>query len=286
MCSVSDLQILPKNRHVTSFDSLAELRDVEPNRKLNKTCSSDRPPEPGWWGPGIKSKEDVNRNLDGGWVEGAEKMIQSNKELDLSLRVSRPRRKRVRAAMGDTLDMQRVWQGDLARAWSATEMGETMLPLKHVCIAVELNGSGYRTGEDFLWRGAAALALADLISESGRMVKIMVYGVTAEAYADKKAHVYTVKVKDYTEPLDVERLAASACMAGTYRHAVWRVREARTDSKVGSGYGYSLHGKWKNLPNIEPDNEHVVWANDLWSSSAAREWVMENVAKLKEVTDG
>ena len=228
---------------------------------------------------------DVNRALDSGWKEGAAKMIQANKDLNIDIRVSRPRRKRVRRAFGDTLDMQRVWTGDLDTAWATTERGESMLPLKHVCIALELNGNGNRSGESFMWRGAAALALADLISESGRMVKIMMYGVTERAYKDGKSHVYTVKVKDYTEPLDVERLAAAACMAGTYRHSIWRVRESRPDSAVASGYGCSIHGAWKGLPNINPDDEHVIWANDMWNSSAARRWVEENVKLLKEASN-
>lgn len=258
---------------------------MEPDRKVNKHLSSGSLSEPGWWGPGMETPEDVNRALDSGWKEGAANMIQANKDLDIDIRVSRPRRKRVRRAFGDTLDMQRVWAGDLDTAWAATERGESMLPLKHVCIALELNGNGFRSGDSFMWRGAAALALADLISESGRMVKIMMYGVTERAYKDGKAHVYTVKVKDYTEPLDVERLAAAACMAGTYRHSIWRVRESRPDSGVASGYGQSVHGAWKGLPNIDPDTEHVIWANDMWRARSAREWVKTNVQLLKETAN-
>ncbi len=279
-------QDLPNPCHITAFESLTELRAVEPNRKLNRFLSSSRrQPTREWWGLGIHTISDINRALDRGWSKGAQHMVKTTEGLELNLRVSRPRRTRTRARIGDSLDMQRVWQGDLERAWSATEMSEQMLPLKHICLAIELNGTANFSGIDFMWRGAAALALADLIAESGRMVKIMMYGVTAGAYKDGTAHAYTVKVKDYTEPLDIERLAAAACMAGTYRHAVWKVREAHPTKKVSATYGHSRYGQWNGLPGIEPENEHVIWASNLWDSRKARQWVEGEIRKLKEVDD-
>jgi hypothetical protein len=120
------------------------------------------------------------------------------------------RRKRHRMDYGDTLDMQRVWNGDIGRAWERP-IKESRLNIsqQHVTVFVNLASAAWETAQELLWRAAAAYRICDALQSAGRSVEIYCGTVQVNAhYYGPHTSVYAMRIKEYMQPLDSEHLAA------------------------------------------------------------------------------
>lgn len=215
----------PKVGNLTTivFDSTMEMADAAPtlawNIESNKKRATDilsgseRDGNQQSW-LGAPSIGTFYKRLREGWAEGSKRL------LDLATREINPasiRRRRVRADQGDEVDMQAVWRGDLSRAWTRTRrLNRT--GIRSVSIVVNLGANCGVDADTLFWRGAAALKLADALSQSGYNVAI-IGAEAAKRYAGSANDVLAqfVSIKDEDQPLDLDRLAALSAMPGYFR---------------------------------------------------------------------
>ena len=107
----------------------------------------------------------------------------------------------------------------------------------------------------------------------------MGYGGFKNGYSRGKGRDVAVNflAKDFSEPLDIERIAAVICLSGTFRHLMFKILESR-DRTIDSSYGYPLLGVYPELPLI--DGDYVVWASRLWKKDDATDWVQREAERL------
>lgn len=180
---------------------------------------------------------------------------------------------------GDDVEMQRVWQGDLDRAWRATQRDLRTGP-KRVRILVDAIASGYVDADDMRWRGVAALKLADVLVEAGYSVQVE--SVTnAEAYGTGKTFKLRAIVKDYTAPLDLQTLAATTALPAFFRSLVhtWGLNAAKFKR---DGVSFSVRSP---EPEDFPDGDNaqvVMLSRNIASADDASLAITKIVNKLDE----
>ena len=120
----------------------------------------------------VRSLDDVRGHLNAQTFEpGVAQVAELAAQLSAPTPVSR-RRKPIRAAEGDELDMGRVWQGDLEHAWRNTKREQSVGPSR-VLVAVQINAHAGVSAERLAWRGATALAYTSTLLDAGFVVELV-----------------------------------------------------------------------------------------------------------------
>jgi hypothetical protein len=207
------------------FDSVAELHRELPamqlranrgdwNRRMSSYYDGD------WYGHGIHIGSEAIEII----AKGApdllalmQPMIQAlRKELSLdtaaAIQVETRRRKRHRSDYGDTLDMHRVWSGDLDRAWERPVREPRLTPTeRYASVFLDLGVLSDVDAVDTLWRGAAGLCMVDTLTRMGVSVELWAGASGRSTYEYGPDYRWSgVRVKEYAQPLNEERLAAVA----------------------------------------------------------------------------
>jgi len=262
--------------HRKDFASVMELRSYCREQDLRKH-SDDRGFSQSWFGlsGGAKAVDDMFLT---GWHEGAERIRQTLKVLTAP-KISSVRRKRVRGPIGDEVDMQRVYAGDLARAWSTTtrtpKRGRQIRP---VTIVVDISTVWSRTSDEYFWRGAVATRLADELQKAGRAVRIVVAICHDDAFRDGAGFLCSVVVKDFQEPLSLDRVAYQTALAGFYRYYVFAAEEhvaEDNNTRAQAGLGRIVTFLEEEFPNW---GENVIIVRGVWHRSDAQIF-LDSIAK-------
>ncbi len=191
------------------------------------------------------TRAQVTAWLERGWAEGRpilEPMMAQLDKLEVAPAMATLRRRRKRLDdHGDTLHQQRVWNGQLDRAWDRMARvhieGRTD---KYVSVFIDGNTSGGIDWRNTLWRAAATLRLVDALQASGRHVRVAVGQVGNQLYAGQgygEYSVHAVRVKDYQDPINIENLALMST-AMFYRTYTFRMMSASDPRKINTGYGH------------------------------------------------
>lgn len=160
----------------------------------------------------------TTRLIRDGWQQGVDLMQQVAGAVDVPV----PRSVRRRGAwmdQGDEVEMQRVWAGDLDRAWRRTVRLDSTGP-RRVRILVDSIANGGVEANVMRWRGVAALRLCDVLVEAGYTVQVeSVFCGKSDGHRYRLA----VAVKDYSQPLDLPALAATTALPAFFRalHHEW-----------------------------------------------------------------
>ena len=209
------------------FDSLIELLDYDPNlikidhnRKLYDSIVSSRKGEDNntWYGKNRQTGDDVIKDALLGWKDGFEiateraSMLDEDVAKEYTQLVSKYKRKHVKSDFGDEIDIHKVYQGQIDKAWSKTERFEIDVKHKLFTLFIDVGGLSSIDAEDTIWRSAVALKITEQLIKAGKAVKIIV-GASANdllIYNRKKVVTTDITVKQYNEPLSYERLVAMA----------------------------------------------------------------------------
>lgn len=127
------------------------------------------------------------------------------------------RRRKIRADQGDELDMQAMYSGNYSRAWIRTNKSMRQGSGRNLNLIVNI-GAGMSTNARALeWRGMGALKVADTLTEAGYNVRIIAgfFGIRSTSEDDRIG--YFVTVKEYDEPLDLQKLASVIALPGYFR---------------------------------------------------------------------
>lgn len=208
--------------YVRHWGSLSEHATCKPSAtnaaKLSECFSGDRQTtrSVAWYGiaGGGNAVRDTIAN---GWPDGAQRM-ESALTAHVPVVVTGIKRRRVRADFGDSIDMQRVYRGELGTAWERTTRQRGHGGKNTVTMYVDVAANCSTEAETLFWRGAAALAVADALTQGGYSVQITAgaYGRNVEE-ASKRWLWHTVLVKPANAPLDKSALASVLCLAGYFR---------------------------------------------------------------------
>jgi len=140
------------------------------------------------------------------------------------------RRRRTQGDFGDHIDIQRVYAGQLDRAWSKTRREpSTGITRPSKTLLIDVGGHCELRAEQLVWQGAYGAALADRYAEAGYNVEIWAVAtsgrerageINRRMFTDKKNDggcTVAVRLYDSSTPLDLSNLAATICFAGFYR---------------------------------------------------------------------
>ena len=162
--------------------------------------------------------------------------------------VLKAKRVRVRDIFGDTLDIHRVYQGQIDKAWERRKRIESNEEHNLITILVDIGGTGSDDVLESLWRAAATLKIVDDYEKAGKSVKLLVGTVASGALADSyDVMSQTITVKNYNERLPLERVAAM-CHLGFHRTFSFASRHCQPYAPVSFAYGRSIPITHGHLP--------------------------------------
>lgn len=203
--------------------TLTELMKVQPS-EVNKSEAADLTDGKGcgdkdWYGAPFKELDGLLLN---GWPEGL-KRVEAIMEKVRRKAVPHARsrkRKRTRLDMGDDIDLDRFRSGQLDDCWwSMLRKVGRGKPI--ISIATRIGFLCDRKADDFLYQGAAALLLTDILEEAGYKVEVYGYAVSRGVWkgggGSPLKGVLRVPFKLPSEPLDKTRLVSLLGLAGLFR---------------------------------------------------------------------
>lgn len=169
-----------------------------------------------WYGAGCDTGADVQAKMRDGWPDGRDRMNDLRDKIgDIALAPQDRRRRLVRGASGDTLDIHSVYNGRLDVAWRSPRRITTSGPQKIELVANMLCSGGAHSDVLF-YRGAAAAILADLLETAGYMVRLVVIFGGAVAGMEGEQVSCRITVKEHGVPFDVTSTSATI-MPGFFR---------------------------------------------------------------------
>lgn len=255
------------------FDSIHEIMRMNPTlsgnmEKYRSSVLERGKTDQSWWG-WYGGFDKLNQMLDEGWPEGLAKMDKYLGELSLPVMRS-ARRVKKRAAFGDEVDIQRIYNGDLERAWSTTERQIGSAVGRHnAIIQVDVSTSASVSSEKAFWRGAAATALTKILVESGRNVQILITETTSDVFVKSRDYqLNTIMLKEFDQPMNIENVMLCTSV-GFHRGYVFKAKLLEEKYVCQGSLGYPEH---TILPqNMADDNVRIIRIpRDILSLSAAQ----------------
>ena len=187
------------------------------------------------------------------------------------------RRMRHGRADGDELDADR-WLHRIPEAWDRCE--RVPQPRRTLEIFINLSVSCRQTPEELLYRGAAACALADLLSAQGRNVGICGFLVSDGMSRDSRKIIAKLRLKDPAMPLDMAAVATAACEIGFLRMAMMHATARHVPGELADAFGHPAR-----LPDADADAADFVIGSEVRSKEAAVNWLRKAAERLAEGRD-
>jgi hypothetical protein len=266
--------------YVTSLDSVSEFVEQAmlpcniPHNAVQAQTEKGSTLHKNWHGMS-GTFEDLSRVMREGDQEGADKVRDMADGLSVPL-LDSIRRRPQWADQGEEVCMDRVRGGQLDVAWRRPSRRMiNMRPNVHLVVDYCENGS--MDAACLSLRGAACLALADLLNAAGYNVKISGYQAGRNA---PMSSVEFLTIKDYQSPMDVASLSSVVCLTAFFRViGFMKIIKTADDTKqpVADGYGHARHLTNKELLSygLVGANEHLITVPN-WQSAnlnKAREWL-------------
>lgn len=271
----------PDARPEFEFDSVSHMMEVAFARGHARACGS------------ASECDEVLRGQGSSWVNHAttDSLTRSMREpqprlvgavQDMKRRIedavqspTRERRKlRRRQEDGDDLDPQAVAERRLD-AWDRVE--HRSVPKHVVTIGINLSVSSSCRPEHLLYRGAAAAALADLLTQGGHSVEVVGFLAASHPSADYSCEsvLTRVVVKPADVPLDITSLSVALAEIGYFRLVVMVAMGRVLPTKVSGGFG-----RPRSLSQEERRGVDVVLDAGVFSQDQAERVVREAMSKF------
>lgn len=191
------------------------------------------------------------------WAEGMAMLDEMRAELakvTLPTPKSRKRRLKWDEANGDEVDNDRLRSGQ--DYWRTSHREYTPGPATRVII-VQVGGTAMHDSRDLLWRGAAAIALAEALENAGYRVEIYAITTGGHRYTNGVQHDMTaITLKEADEPLDPSTLINVT--SGWFYRTIFFHHFAATASTT---YGATHPPRDWQLDKISTAEDRIVIAN-------------------------
>lgn len=267
-----------------SYDDLSEfLADAfKPVRNRANLKHVDDPLPSGFMcndRPTLRTYEDARRALNNPlFPQGAERIERLMEAIQTPTPVSIKRRL-IRDAEGDDLDVTRVWQGDLDRAWSHAKRQRTPATSR-ILIGVFVSASANVRSKTLAWRGAAALALANALEAASYMVEIRAIQRCDLTDNKKTPHDIDVTVKAAGMPLDLHAAANMLATPLLFRGLMFRHYLALSEHHIDGGFAMTRDNRRHDMPDRDVWDFVAVADSAIASAENAQTWINTQTAAL------
>ena len=174
-------------------------------------------------------------------------------------------------------------QGRLDRAWDTTVVEEIeTVGNKLVHININLSAHSGIKFDQGLWRGAAAMRIADVLQRMGKSVAISGCMISQNAFTDRSHFMGSVRLKAYGEPLRADRLAAMVSLGFFRIYLVSRAMDSHPSKTPTGGRGYPIDDYSLLTYAAEEDKEHggaVVSIGQCFNKTQAQDVVDKFIAQ-------
>jgi hypothetical protein len=183
-------------------------------------------------------------------------------------------RRKVRRGMewGDDLDADRYLSRE-PNAWEQSVRDPATR--RTVTIGVNLTVCAGQNADELLYRGAAAVALADLLTQRGINVRLIGFSVGEEVSSRMHRLVSTVEFKAADMPLDVASLATAVCDVGFFRMVVMPAEFRHLTGQVSTCLG--IRGG-QYLPSPDRMALDYLVESRVTTRESALDWLREQMA--------
>lgn len=267
--------------HVSLWESLEEmLAACDAAYQAGRACTHWTRAD--FIGREFEGWEDVREAARAEWPEGMDLVASMAEELASSCQIARPRsRRRVPrwAEDGDEFDRER-WEAGREDCWRVCRREAAAAPSVITLVFNVSTRSGVGPGA-ILWRGAAALALADVLEREGYRVEVWGVNCATRCYQSGAGVFHAVRVKAASAPLDLAALA-SAVSGWFYRTVFfqsYRCEEKRGQVRPSLGRPACLTSDHPSVAALAQGGPCVVIDN-VFDRSAALELARRVVEEL------
>lgn len=189
--------------HVFRFDGINEAVDKIDPWQISNMYQTQKA---SWVGASIPSKGAFIDKINSVWDQGLKTInsfVEQLKKLPMPEAKSKVRKLRYHEDDGDELDLDRLRSGQ--SYWRKTER-ELTSGTSEITIMFDSGGHWKLDNDYFLWRGAAAIALTEILESLGYRVELwMVYKTLVNENDHQLLH--GVQVKRTSDPLDRSSLS-------------------------------------------------------------------------------
>lgn len=191
-------------------------------------------------------------------------------------------RRIVRGPEGDELCMQRVYQGDLDRAWSSAKRVRAV-KASRVLVCVFVGAPGTTDSDELAWRGVAGLALANALEAAGYSVELRAIR-RAELRPAKGAlsdprHDINLTIKAAGQPLDLHKAASLVASPLLFRGVYLRHAFAVATLRLTEGVSGTDYNRESDV-NSSGFDYTCVAGHAVTGATKAQAWIAQHVKAL------
>lgn len=215
------------------------------------------------------------------WQEGLDELQWMLFELQrdkLPMPKSSRRRARFNEDAGDEVCIDRLRAGQ--PYWREASRESCHAP-RHVCLIADVSTLAYVEWRDILWRGAVAIALADLLTRQGNRVELHAISAQTSAYKNGMGSLASVCLKESAAALDTESVL-NAISGWFYRLCMFQERTSEPRARVADSMGHS-----RPVSIDEPEIAELIGRNaegflltQLWDKETALARAREILAEM------
>lgn len=251
--------------------------------------SSHRPDSMSWLGvPG--GWREIIQKTSYGWPDLRKQLEAMMQGIELEIprletHTAIRRRKRVRSDHGDVLDMHRVYNGELDKAWELPTRIERMaVNTKRVTLAFDVTANGGVRHDEAMWRAALCTLLTDRLAQLGRVFEVWVIDSTCNPFQDYGAPPNLWSswcVKASGDPIVMDRLCAMVSVG--YMRICGFVAEGCGPWTVSSGFGGALNsGLPASLRERQDGGEAVIRIGECYNRWQVIQEFARAIAEVEE----
>lgn len=262
------------------FDGVKDMTEqVSGKRLADRFAAWDNPREA--IGFAKLSVEELRQLVDSPWKKGLDIIERFRDQLKNAINIevkSHQRKVRFNEDDGDEVDLDRLRCGQLY--WRESRREEATGPTE-LTVFFDCGGNCRRANEEFMWRGAAALAIVDILESRGYRVELwQVKGVTAD---NGDRFVSGTCLKRTSDPCDQSSLAMA--ISGWFFRTVgicsnWAEADVH-NVYLGDGSGRSFPPTQADLDQFSKDKNRVS-IMETWNFNAALAVVQHELQKLND----
>lgn len=228
--------------------------------------------------------DDVEKAATSYWQEGLDKVEWMLYEIEkynhkLPAPKDRRRKKRFNDNQGDDIDNDRLRSGQ-SDFWIETRR-ETVNAPQRIAVLCQASASFYHKWDSLLWRGVAAIVIADLLEKSGYRVELYNIDNASNVFyhgEDKTWH--TICLKDSHSPLDIAAVV-NALSGWFYRTVMFQLNSNYDDRpKPGLGIVNCITQRPEAVRELVGEGTKVVIIEEVFSEQDALDLVRKTIEEI------
>lgn len=209
-----------------------------------------------------------------------EEVMRVKDDLDRDIPVPAQKRRQIRHKQeeGDELDPD-SWRMGRTDGWSSVRRESTPKRVIRIGVNVAILGSGEQA--DVIHRGAAAVALADLLTEQGYSVELMAVSCSRNVANETDAiFIMSVPVKHSDMPMDVGAVTFALSDIAFFRAIMLRARGRLLPER------FTISGDWGNTTTL-PADDRAQYDYFIDSDVKSRQKAIDTVrAAFEQIVEG